>query len=103
MEKDTFKTDVIFRKYPDGDIIALFPYEIQGFFGEQVICYMHIGQHGLGCYQSVLLDTKLATEEEYKELFNELENLIGYNLNVVKKRNSNKLSQALKELREKQL
>ena len=85
MEKDTEKTVVIFRKFSDGDIIAIFP-EIPGTY-EEFTCssYMHIGQHG-SCHPVSLINggTKLASETEYHDLFIELES-IGYNLEVKKR------------------
>jgi hypothetical protein len=80
MEK---KTVVIFRKFPEGDIIAMFP-EIQA---DQNRCdclsYQHIGQHGPASY--FLVDrTKLAIAAEYAELKAELES-IGYDL-IIRKR-----------------
>ena len=75
----TEKTKVIFRKFPDGEVIALFP-ELPG-DSDILNClnYMHIGQHGNG---EALLIGKPAKPEEYKELFDEL-TAIGYNLTVV--------------------
>ena len=74
-------TKVIFRKYKDGEIIALFPEEVNGFY---ISCYMHIGQHSVADYNYVVRETKLATESEYQDLKRELEN-IGYNLKAYKK------------------
>ena len=70
-EKHDNETPVIFRKYPDGDIIALFPTEVGGQFGE---CqdYLHIGQHGSADYGHVIRHSKPAKPEEYAELLSEL-------------------------------
>lgn len=74
-------TKVIFRKFSDGQVIALFP-ELPGTNKPQTMTnYMHIGQHGSGEY---LADLKLATPEEYQPLFKEL-TAIGYKLKVVKR------------------
>lgn len=80
--KDRQKTDVIFRKWKDdGQIIAIFPHEDWNLEGTECASYMHIGQHS-GCeYQFVINRTVPATEAEYKELFEELEER-GYNLAV---------------------
>lgn len=78
----TQKTSVIFRKFKDGEIIALFPYEFWHDF--YVSSYMHVGQHSGADYYGILKDTKLATETEYKPLFNELAN-IGYDLEIIKR------------------
>ena len=80
----TEKTKAIFRKFKDGDILALFPYEINKFNGF-VNSYMHLGQHSEADYSGCIQITKPATKEEYQDLFEELES-IGYNLNVIKKR-----------------
>ena len=81
MKQDADKTKVIFRKYKDGDIIALFPdLQASSHFCES---YMHAGQHGGADYQSVIADTSLATWDEYEDLQEELES-IGYNLLIRK-------------------
>jgi len=86
MKKDTYKTNVVFRIFPDKQILALFPYEINPYNGF-VNSYMHIGQHSEADYKGCVKITKPANEKEYVNLFNELEN-IGYNLNVIKRRNA---------------
>lgn len=46
-------------------------------------CYAHLGQHST-CSESFLRENcREATKEEYQDLFNELTNLVGYNLNVL--------------------
>ena len=77
-------TDVIFRKFKDGDVIALFP----GLPGDNspntCSSYQHIGQHGAASVDLVG-DTKLATPEEYAPLQAELVR-IGYaDLRVIKR------------------
>ena len=75
-------TKVVFRKYKDGQIIALFPDIINRNY---IMSYTHIGQHS-NADRSIVYDTKPATEEEYKELYAELVNEVGYDdLQVVKK------------------
>lgn len=66
---------VNFRKYRDGQIIALFP-EI-GWGKYEVCSYMHIGQHGSADYTQIIAATKPATKEEYTPLLSELA-AIGY-------------------------
>lgn len=87
MEKDTFKTKVIFRKFKDdGEIIAIFP-EIPG-DNSVFTCqsYQHVGQHGQA--NELLFEddefTLLAKPKEYQDLLDELKS-IGYNLKVVEK------------------
>lgn len=84
MQKDKHKTKVIFRKYKEGDIIALFPDEID-IFNYECMSYMRIGQHGEVNYSEVVTNTKLAKSSEYKSLKKELESL-GYNLEVRKRK-----------------
>lgn len=67
---------VVFRIYPDGQVIALFPEESDKRTGG-TMSYMHIGQHGDADYHGVIQQTKPATEAQYLPLFNELKS-IGY-------------------------
>lgn len=83
MERDDFATKVVFRKYKNGSIIALFP-EIPAAFGE-VASYTHMNGHGGSHYKLVMNPTKSATEAEYMPLFNELVAKYGYQLDVRKK------------------
>lgn len=87
LEENTEPTTVIFRKYKEGDIIALFPYEKEG--PHLCTCYQHTGQHGAADGPGVVGDTKPATPEEYADLKKELEG-IGYVLDVRKRINYNK-------------
>lgn len=86
IDEDT--TKVIFRKdKEDGDIIAVFPEDKQG--NNMIGCYAHMGQHStmsLDYYK----ETVPATPEEYKDLKAELENIVGYNLEVVTELDENK-------------
>ena len=84
MKKDKHKTKVIFRKFKEGDVIALFPEELGT--NEHWTCnsYQHIGQHSSCCADTIVYCTKLATPEEYEDLYNELES-IGYNLEIRKR------------------
>lgn len=73
---------VVFRKFKNGEIIALFPGE--EWSRGMITSYQHIGQHG-GADPLIVYDTKLATPEEYAPLLAELV-AIGYdNLRVCKK------------------
>lgn len=74
---------VVFRKYRNGDIIALLP-DIAFKRDYNVMSYMHVGQHGEVDYSAVIRATKPAAESEYKPLLDELRGL-GYDLRVVKK------------------
>jgi hypothetical protein len=75
---------VIFRVYPDGDVIALFPQIAAGYLGYSCQSYMHVGQHGAANPNAVIEQTKLASRKEYQVLLQELEQ-IGYNPIVVKR------------------
>ena len=77
------KTKVIFRKFKDGDIIAIFPEEPGTLQMSTCLSYMHIGQHS-SCDVRITRNTLPATLKEYRDLRNELTKL-GYNLEIIKK------------------
>jgi len=83
------KTKVIFRKFKNGDVIAIFPEMLGNWKTHTCESYMHIGQHG-ACDPQYLIDeiTKLATPDEYNDLKLELES-IGYDLQVCKRQSYN--------------
>ena len=68
---------VIFRKFPEGDVIALFPNMIDDSEGN-ITSYQHVGQHS-GASPELINKLDHATEKEYRPLADELIN-IGYNL-----------------------
>lgn len=70
-------TRVVFRRYPDGQLIALFPDIPWSGQRSETTSYMHIGQHGAADYSHVVATTKPATEGEYGDLLAELK-AIGY-------------------------
>ena len=77
-------TKVIFRKFKNGEIVAIFPDESWGY--GLVTSYMHVGQHSEADYNHIVSVTKLATKSEYAPLLKELRR-IGYtNLRVMKRR-----------------
>lgn len=76
------KDIVVFRKFKDGQIIALFP-ELPCDDRGNITSYMHIGQHS-ACSPLIVNETKLATPQDYQGLYNELTSL-GYNLEIRKK------------------
>lgn len=80
-------TEVIFRKFKDGDIIALFPYDIQSRDG-LIGSYMHVGQHSAATL-NLIRETKLATAQEYNALKHELMSL-GYKVKVISRVNNRK-------------
>ena len=97
MTKDTFKTDVIFRKEKDGEILALFPHIVDTFTG-YVMAYAHVGQHSPADYNHCIKISKPAKPEEYKDLLNELQGL-GYNLRVIKRQSGRKYREAYLSIR----
>lgn len=83
MEQDKKYTDVIF--YRDNqdrwDIFAFFPKENYSHDPKVKTSYAHIGQHS-ACHIDYLKQCTIVKDPgEYKNLFNELEN-IGYKLKV---------------------
>lgn len=95
MTQDTEKTNVSFYlatydanesdEQPYREVIAVFVDEIQAVVnGEKHLgCYARLGQHST-CSESFLAEKcRKATKEEYQDLFNELTNSVGYNLNIV--------------------
>lgn len=99
MKKDTYTTDIVFRvdtsKEFKGTVFALFPHEVCDFDGN-VTTYEHIGQHSTATYDYCIKISRLATESEYNDLKKEMESL-GYNINVVTKRNYAKYLASYKE------
>jgi hypothetical protein len=72
---------VIFRRFRDGDVIALFPsIAAECLNAWPCLSYMHIGQHG-AADPRLVSDTRPAKPREYAELKAELER-IGYRLTV---------------------
>jgi hypothetical protein len=75
------KTVVIFRKWPNGDIIALMP-ELPGTHDPRTCTsYEHIGQHSAADYAHCIAATKRATAAECLDLARELRQ-VGYKLAV---------------------
>ena len=73
---------VIFRVYPDGEVIALLIDQVEapGMVGS----YVHMGQHSTADYGLVVQATRLATVAERRPLQRELRT-IGYNPRVWKR------------------
>jgi hypothetical protein len=78
-------TPVIFRRWRDGTIDALFPTLPADSAGLHCLSYAHIGQHGPADYGYVTRVTRPAKPEEYAELKDELEGR-GYKLLVCRRR-----------------
>ena len=79
MEADTERTVVVFRKWRDGGILALFP-KVASMPGH-CSSYEHIGQHGAADYQGCVMRTVAAKPAEYADLARELTGR-GYNLEI---------------------
>lgn len=101
MQKDKYKTEVIFRRVEKsedfkGTVFALLPYEINDNYGN-VVMYQCIGQHSGADYNHSIKTSKLANKKEYSELKKEMES-VGYNFKVIKKRNYNKYLKVYKKV-----
>lgn len=83
-----YSIDVVFRKWPDGTIDALMPYESE--LDYKVACYSRIGQHCQADYDFVMSKTRPALESEYKDLLKELLSL-DYEVTVIKRANRAKM------------
>lgn len=82
-------TTVIFRVFKkEGDVIALFPYEIADSKGN-CSSYQKIGQHGAADFEHCLKITRPARASEYESLLKELR-AIGYTLRIKKRRDLNR-------------
>lgn len=88
---DKQETPTIFRKWKDGTIDALFPYNAE--LNHHVEGYSHIGQHFVADYDHVLMLTKPANPLEYRSLLIELESL-GYKIKPIKRANRTKICEA---------
>ncbi len=80
------KTRVVFRidrRGKDKEVTAVFidDQEQMNLYG----CYNHIGQHSVCSAGFITKETRQATPEEYADLLDELENRVGYDLEVVTK------------------
>ena len=102
-EKDNYTTEVVFRADKSGDfkdvVFALFPYNFESAFNSNlVLSYQHVGQHSVADYTHCINTSRPVTEEEYQDLKQELESL-GYNLEVVPKRNSQKVKELFSQFK----
>ena len=74
------ETPVIFRTWPNGDILALFPTE-PGDSAGNCLSYEHTGQHSAADYYGCIDRTRPADDAEFAALFCEL-TATGYRLQV---------------------
>lgn len=83
---DAHTTDVVFRRWPDGSVIALFPGESWDCSGRFCASFEHVGQHGGADYAGCIARSKPASAAEYAALKRELEGEpYGYRLRVLKR------------------
>ncbi len=68
--------NVVFRKFPEGDVVALFPEEAANPLGH-ILSYQSEGQHGAASPELVS-ELAEATEAEYQPLLQELIVKVGY-------------------------
>lgn len=88
---------VIFRMWPDGDVIALFPEIPSDYQGYLCESYMHVGQHGAADTGAVIDQTRPALPEEYRGLLRELGGR-GYTLlNIMKRVTGDMVEKRLRE------
>ena len=88
------KTEVIFRVFKEGNVLAMLPYEKYDRRGEFCNSYQHIGQHGAADYVGCMRETRPAKPEEYNELFQELTS-IGYDLKIIKRASYKRMFDAI--------
>ena len=74
-------TITVFRKFKNGEIIALFPRLRADVAGKFCLSYLHQGQHGGADYQGIVDNTTRANPSEYYDLAEELKG-IGYILKI---------------------
>ncbi len=98
MEKDNYKTEVIFRKWK-GTEIALFPYEVNNIFDNSIMAYQIIGQHGGADYNYIIRSSKPIHNPEDTTIYKELVREYRYDFKVIKRRNYNKFLSILNTLR----
>lgn len=87
---DTEITKVIFRKWnksvsKNQEIIAIFPEEVGTMSCYTCSSWERVGEHGACDPQEVIKNSKPATETEYQEVKNHLENHYGYKLEVIQR------------------
>jgi hypothetical protein len=78
------KTKVMFLYHKENDdLFAWFPYTLYTTTDELLAeCYTHVGQHG-AVHDDYVDECIFATPEQYDDLRNELENIVGYELEIL--------------------
>lgn len=92
-------TPVIFRRWPDGSIIALFPSIPTSYTGRFCQSYERLGGRSVASYLDVISRTTPASPKEYDALRRELESEpYNYQLKVYQRRTSEHLDAYLARL-----
>lgn len=102
---DTEITKVIFRKWnksvsKNQEIIAIFPEEVGTMSCYTCSSWERVGEHGACDPQEVIKNSKPATESEYNEVKNFLENHYGYKLEVIQRLRYNAIEIRQQKIRE---
>ena len=75
---------VVFRRWQNGDVIALFPELPSDLYGDYCGAYEHVGQHGGADYFGVIQKTTPCSSEQSADLATELRR-IGYRLRPIRR------------------
>lgn len=70
--------NIVFRKDKTGEVTAVFLNDIAHHNALNLVCYAHMGQHGVCSIDWLYTDTKPAKATEYQKLLLELTNHVGY-------------------------
>jgi hypothetical protein len=102
---NTEKTKVIFRKWnksvdKNQGIIAIFPEELGTMSPYTCSSWEWVGEHGACDPVMVIKSSKLATENEYQEVRNYLEDHYGYKLEVIQRLRYNAIEIRQQKIRE---
>lgn len=73
---------IVFRKFPEGDVIALFCDSAKDCNPGHVMSYMHVGQHGEAS-RYLGRNLKLASPAEYEPLLRELSDIYAPDFRIV--------------------
>lgn len=91
-------TKVIFRQWPDGDVIAIFPQIAGDMSPYTCLSYEHIGQHGACDPLLVMRKTKRASRRAFEPLEMELASR-GYSLEIIERNRPSFLNDRREQLR----
>lgn len=85
---DSEKIKVIYKKFKDGEIIAIFP-DLPGKVGDKNTCesYMLVGEHSY-CEKKLIKTLKNATQQDYRKINSLLQNRYNNKLDVINEKQS---------------